>query len=159
MSSIFQRVWFEYLQPLIGRPDRFQVAALCYRWKGETLEVLLIRSLHTRRWILPKGWPMKGRDAAEAAAAEAWEEAGAIVSRLDRSPVGTYRYKKVLRGGPEAPCETMVFPMEVTALAEEFPQQDRRERTWVTRDEAAAAVDEPGLKELLVSFEPPTDGD
>ena len=153
MSSIFRRAWSDYLQPLLTRPDRFQVAALCYRRQGGRFEVLLISSLHTGRWILPKGWPMKGRDAAEAAATEAWEEAGAIISDLKKAPLGTYRYRKILRGGAEVPCETLVFPMEVRALAEDFPQAARRARAWMTPEEAADAVDEPGLQELLLEIE------
>lgn len=153
MSSIFRRAWSDYLQPLLVRPDRFQVAALCYRRRGGRTDLLLISSLHTGRWILPKGWPMKGRDAAEAAATEAWEEAGAIISDLNKTPVGTYRYKKVLRGGAEVPCETLVFPMEVVALADDYPQKSRRERAWMTPEEAADAVDEAGLKELLLEVE------
>lgn len=153
MSSIFGRAWSDYLQPLLGRPDRFQVAALCYRRHGDRLEVLLISSLHTGRWILPKGWPMKGRDAAEAAAAEAWEESGAVISRIDPAPIGSYRYTKVFRGGAGAACETTVFSMMVETLADEYPQQGRRERVWVTPGEAADAVDEPGLRDLLLTLE------
>ena len=153
MTSIFRRAWSDYLQPLLIRPDRFQVAALCYRRRTGKLEVLLISSLHTGRWILPMGWPMKGRDAAEAAAAEAWEEAGAIISHLRKSPLGSYRYRKVLRGGAEVPCETLLFAMEVASLAEEYPQRARRERAWVTPEEAAEAVDEPGLRELFLTLD------
>jgi 8-oxo-dGTP pyrophosphatase MutT (NUDIX family) len=96
---------------------------------------------------------MKGRNAAEAAATEAWEEAGAVISSLGPTPVGTYRYKKAFRGGAAATCETMVFPIEVESLADEYPQKERRRRAWVSPEEAAEAVDEPGLKELLLSVE------
>jgi 8-oxo-dGTP pyrophosphatase MutT (NUDIX family) len=154
MSSIFRRAWSDYVQPLLGRPDRFQVAALCYRRQQGRLEILLISSLHTGRWIIPKGWPMKGRDAAEAAAAEAWEEAGAVIARVNRTPIGSYRYTKVFRGGAGAACETTVFPMRVETLADEYPQKGRRERAWVTPEEAADAVDEPGLRDILLSLAP-----
>jgi 8-oxo-dGTP pyrophosphatase MutT (NUDIX family) len=153
MTSILRRAWFEYVQPLLMRPHQLQVAALCYRQRNGRVEVLLITSLHNRRWILPKGWPMKGRDAAEAAATEAWEEAGAVITRRSATSVGSYRYRKVFRGGAEATCETMVFPMEVGSLADEYPQKERRQRAWVALEEAADAVDEPGLKELLLSLE------
>jgi 8-oxo-dGTP pyrophosphatase MutT (NUDIX family) len=153
MSSIFRRAWSDYLQPLLGRPVRLQVAALCYRRQERGIEVLLVSSLHTGRWILPKGWPMKGRDAAEAAATEAWEEAGAVISRVDPEPVGTYRYTKVFRGGAGATCETTVYLMEVETLADEYPQEGRRQRIWVSPGEAADAVDEPGLRDLLQSLD------
>ena len=54
-----------------------QYAALCYRFrKDNTLEILLITSRDTGRWVIPKGWPMKGKRAHEVAAGEAYEEAG-----------------------------------------------------------------------------------
>lgn len=149
MTSIFRRAWSDYVRPLLTRPDQLQVAALCYRQRNGGVEVLLITSLHTGRWIVPKGWPMKGRDAAEAAAAEAWEEAGAIVARLGTNPLGTFRYTKRMRGGAGMPCETIVFPVEVAELSDDFPQKDRRDRRWSPPEEAARLLDEPGLQDLI----------
>ena len=37
-----------------------QVAALPYRVTDAGLEILLITSRRTHRWIVPKGWPAKG---------------------------------------------------------------------------------------------------
>ena len=43
------------------REPRVQLAALPWRrTSGGDVEVLLITSRETRRWIIPKGWPMKG---------------------------------------------------------------------------------------------------
>ena len=45
-----------------------QVAALCWRAGKGGLEVLLITSLNSKRWILPKGWPeadLTGSDSAD----------------------------------------------------------------------------------------------
>lgn len=62
---------------MLRRPPRLQYAALCYRHlPGYTLEILLITSRDTGRWVIPKGWPMKGGRAHQVAAREAFEEAG-----------------------------------------------------------------------------------
>ncbi|HHX88347.1 MAG TPA: NUDIX domain-containing protein, partial [Paracoccus sp.] len=72
-------------EPVFRRPDYIQAAALCLREGNKGREVLLISSLKSERWILPKGWPMKGRTLAGAALQEAWEEAG-VVGRADEVP-------------------------------------------------------------------------
>lgn len=61
------------LRALMGTPAE-QTAALCTH--PQTGQVLLITSRDTGRWVLPKGWPMRGRSMAQAALIEAWEEAG-----------------------------------------------------------------------------------
>ncbi|MFC6583776.1 NUDIX hydrolase [Sulfitobacter aestuariivivens] len=53
---------------------RTQFAALCYRVKKGKVQVLLVTSRGTKRWIVPKGWPMDGKTPAQSAALEAWEE-------------------------------------------------------------------------------------
>ena len=56
---------------------RVQYGALPYRLKDDaSVEVLLVTTRQTKRWIIPKGWPIKGLTPAEAAAREAYEEAG-----------------------------------------------------------------------------------
>ena len=71
---------------------RTQFAALPYRRRKGQVQVLLITSLDTDRWILPKGWPMDGCTPAATAAQEAWEEAGirllAKAHIQERSPGG-----------------------------------------------------------------------
>jgi 8-oxo-dGTP pyrophosphatase MutT (NUDIX family) len=54
-----------------------QVAALPLRKKRDkTLEVLLVSSRDTGRWVIPKGWPSKRMSDSAAAAREAKQEAG-----------------------------------------------------------------------------------
>ncbi|HLL59899.1 MAG TPA: NUDIX domain-containing protein, partial [Allosphingosinicella sp.] len=63
----------------VVRPRRgpLQVAALPYRRGADgSVEVLLVTTRGTGRWMVPKGWPMRGKSHAEAAAQEAFEEAG-----------------------------------------------------------------------------------
>lgn len=144
--------WEEYLSPLIRRPRRAQVAALCYRGKGKDKEVLLITSRGTGRWILPKGWPMADKPAPQAAAQEAWEEAGVKKAKLNETPIGAFSYDKELDDGAVAACEATVFPLKVKELTDEFPEADERNRRWVRPEDAAKMVTEPGLKRLLRNF-------
>ena len=84
-----------------------QVAALPYRRRGKKLEVLLITSRETRRWVIPKGWPMKGKKDWNAAAIEGLEEAG-IKGDVGHKSVGTFRYVKRRITG-DLDCNFYVF--------------------------------------------------
>ncbi|WP_375690737.1 NUDIX hydrolase [Pseudooceanicola sp. LIPI14-2-Ac024] len=149
---MFHTLWQNYIAPVLRRPARFQVAALCYRQAAGGPEILLITSRETKRWVLPKGWPKSGLEAAGTAIEEAWEEAGVITRSHTPPLVGTYRYDKRLRGG--VPVETVVnvYAISVKALHDDYPEKDERDRVWKTASAAAAAVDEPELKDLLLRF-------
>lgn len=137
----------EKLGRVLGRrPASMQVAALCRNSK--TGKVLLITSRGTRRWILPKGWPMPGRSLAEAAEQEAWEEAG-VKGKLSAKEIGSYHYDKQQDRGFAIPVEVKVFLIDVKELRDKFPEADQRQRDWFTPEEAADLVDETGLKALL----------
>lgn len=72
------------------RVIRNQYAALPYRIHADRgLEVLLITSRGTRRWILPKGWPIF-RQPWYAATREAFEEAG-ILGTTVKVAFGAYK--------------------------------------------------------------------
>ncbi|WP_020040585.1 NUDIX hydrolase [Salipiger mucosus] len=144
-------IWSEFIQPIMRRPSRYQVAALCFRRDGERLEILLITSLETRRWILPKGWPKTGFDAGGVALEEAWEEAGVKPRGGKPRLIGRYRYDKRLRGGIPLPTDVDVFAIETEKLYDTYPEVGRRERRWMSPQDAAEAVDEPELKDLLAN--------
>ncbi len=152
MPPKLKSAWEEFVSPLLRRPRRAQVAALCYRGEGKDKEVLLITSRGTGRWILPKGWPMADKPAPQAAAQEAWEEAGVKDATLETTPIGQYSYDKELDNGTVTPCQATVFPLEVRELSDNFPESHERNRTWVRPNEAAEMVAEPGLKRLLRNF-------
>jgi len=135
--------------PLFHRPTAQQVAALCYRDTTQGQEVLMITSRDTGRWILPKGWPMRDKTDAEAAAQEAWEEAGVKPAVIADTPIGSYGYDKVLDNGLAMPIETTVYAVEVDKLANKFPEAKERKRKWMRPDKAANLVDEPELRALL----------
>lgn len=149
---IGQWIWRHLLAPLLGRPPRLQVAALCTRGRGEQTEVLLVTSRGTGRWVLPKGWPMRGRSAAQAALQEAWEEAGVRHGHVSDRPIGRYTAEKGLASGLPVPVELLVFAVEVVELRDDFPEADQRRRVWVGPEDAADMVIEPGLRDLLRRF-------
>lgn len=139
---------------MFRRPAREQYGALCYRVrkKKPAIEILLITSRDTGRWVIPKGWPMDGKSAAAAAAREAWEEAG-VRGNIREAPIGSYNYLKGLPHGLKVDCRVRVFPLSVDDLSENFPEKDERRAEWVTCQEAARRVQEPGLKDLILAFE------
>src|SRR6476619_2038868 len=76
---------------------RVQYAALPFRLNGKTrTEVMLVTSRETRRWIIPKGWPHKGKAPHDSAAREAFEEAG-VVGAVGKRAVGSFPYQSTLR--------------------------------------------------------------
>ena len=91
-----------------------QIAALCWR-TNPLLEVLLITSLKTQRWILPKGWPHDGMSLAASAAREAEEEAG-VTGEVTPLPLGHYRYIKD-KAGAALPIRVEVFALKVHGAA------------------------------------------
>ena len=121
---------------------------MCWRAGAEGPEVLLITSLNSKRWILPKGWPEDGLAPAENAAREAFEEAG-VSGKLDTRPIGNFHYLKEKKDGSGMPCKVDVFALQVTKQAEDWPEKGAREMAWLAPEQAAANVSEPGLRSLL----------
>ncbi|MFG1374671.1 NUDIX domain-containing protein [Xanthobacter oligotrophicus] len=130
---------------------RVQYAALPYRVRRDgEVQIRLITSRETRRWVIPKGWPMKGLSPPKAAAREAYEEAG-LVGVISREPLGMYTYEKRL-GTRSVLCDVLVFPLKVKRLLEKWPERFQRYGFWFSIDSAAAAVQEEDLSELIRSF-------
>lgn len=130
---------------------RTQIGALCWRVRKDKTEVLLITSRETGRWVIPKGWPMKNKTAVEAAEQEAWEEAG-VKGKPSETCLGFYAYHKVIGPGTDVPCVVSVYPLKVKSTADDFPEAKERKRRWFTLKKAAARVDEPELKDILLGF-------
>ncbi len=149
MIDTISKAWAEYVQPILQRPRRLQVAALCYKQDSDAKEVLLITSRDTGRWIIPKGWPMNGKNADEAALQEAWEEAGVRKGTVTGDALGYYNYDKELKTGLPVAVETLVFPVKVTELRDDFPEAGERTRKWVSPEDAANMVQEPALQDML----------
>ena len=126
-----------------------QLAAVpCRRGATGEVEVLLVTSRISRHWLLPKGWPMVGKTLQEAAAQEAFEEAG-VIGKMRRSPAGRYHYKKLMKDGTVVPCVVVCYPLRVSKELTEWPEAGQRLRQWFLLKDAAAAVFEPALAQLL----------
>ncbi len=136
-----------------ARPDVEQYGALCYRDKGGKVEILLVTSRGTGRWIVPKGWPVKGQTPAGSATVEAFEEAG-VEGRASPICVGVYSYGKVLENATERPVRVALYPLRVRKLRRRYPEAQQRKRRWFSRKRAVELVDEPELKDLLRGFDP-----
>lgn len=152
MFHFVKRTWSDVLLPIFHTPTEQQVAALCYKGTDAGRKVLLITSRDTGRWIVPKGWPVEGKDGAGSALQEAWEEAGVKKADIEAEPIGTYSYDKGKSDGTEVPIVVDVYAAEVEDLKKKYPEVDERARAWFSPPEAAKLVDEPELKAILRTF-------
>lgn len=133
-------------------PEAAQIAALPVRRSRDgSIEVLLITSRETRRWIIPKGWPMKGLKDHKAAAREAEEEAG-VKGAIRKEPIGSYSYWKRRTAHFEL-CQVKVYLLEVQDQLKQWREQHQREAQWFSAREAADRVDEPGLREIIAGLD------
>ena len=112
---------------------------------------MLVTSRETKRWVLPKGWPMAGLGAAQAAAREALEEAG-IKGRISSHKIGGYRYSKRLKRGNFIDCSVDVYALHVMTQRADWPEKRQRVARWFHSSEAAQLVAEPELASLIKSF-------
>ena len=152
MNFPLRKAWADLVQPMFQRPKKVQVAALCYRETGADKEVLLVTSRDTRRWIIPKGWPINGKDSIGTALQEAWEEAGVREGLGAKTALGSYTYDKSYASGWSEKVETIVYPVAVTDMRDDFPEAEERNRKWVAPQVAANMVSEPELKNILNQF-------
>ena len=136
---------------------RIQYGALCWRLADSNVEVLLISSRDTGRWVIPKGWPIPGLSPEAAAMQEAWEEAG-VRGQVNPICLGRYGYLKGLSVDTTVPCAVAVYGVRVERLAADYPEVKVRRRNWVPVAEAATLVDEIGLREMFAEFLPPAEG-
>lgn len=146
-NSPMQRLW-GLLRGLFLRPARLQIAALCHRMREGQLEVLLVASRGTKRWILPKGWPELDHRSHRTAVIEAFEEAG-VTGKVSQEPFGRFRSTKGLDSGLRVNTDVLVFLIEAQAQAEDYPEAGERECRWLPIAEAIKLASEPGLVDIL----------
>lgn len=106
-------------------------------------QVCLVTSRNGKRWVVPKGCLEPGKTAAEIALQEAWEEAG-LVGLLQPDPVGSYLYDK-----NGLTCHVLVYLLHVTEVAEHWPEEAMRERTWAAPAEVLTRLEDRGLREIV----------
>lgn len=125
-----------------------QYAALPWRETASGREILLISSRDTGRWVIPKGWPIKGLSPAETAAREAFEEAG-LGGKISKKPIGEFQYDKRLKDGTAHVCRVEVFALEQMIQHPDWPERGQRTLQWFDVPTAAEAVQEPELKQII----------
>lgn len=110
--------------------------------------VLLIQSTRRKGWVLPKGGWETDEEITEAAAREAWEEAGiSIQIDYDLGEIAETRPPK-----KASKDRSLYHFYEATVLKEEddWPERDKRERNWFTFAQAKDALStRPELLEAL----------
>ena len=121
-----------------------QSAVIPWRLQNDEVEILVILSSKKKHWVVPKGIKEPGMSSQESAAEEALEEAG-VEGVVGDEPLGCFVYEK---WGAATTCH--VYPMEVTReLAYEEWQENHRQRTWVTPEQAAAQLKQPQLGPMV----------
>jgi 8-oxo-dGTP pyrophosphatase MutT (NUDIX family) len=126
-----------------------QAGAIPFKAGPDGPLVLLMTSLETGRWVIPKGGIEPGESAWRAAEREALEEAG-IKGIIHKTPLGSYTYGKRLRSGAVRPTIVEVFLLEVRKQLKKWPERGQRRLEWVTIPAAADLVEEPGMVTLLL---------
>lgn len=136
------------------REPRVQSAALPWRLTADgAVEVLLVTSRDTRRWVVPKGWPIKGLKSFQTAAREAFEEAG-VEGEIAKKKIGVFHYDKRLRSGRVQHVRVGVYALKVAIERETWPETGQRDKLWTGPQAAAELVQELELAEILRRFAP-----
>jgi len=129
----------------VDPPAAHQCAAVCCRTGPRgTLQVLLITSKDTGRWVIPKGNIDEGEKPYLGALREAYEEAG-VWGKVRKRALGYYSYVK---DGAKR-LTVSVHLLKVKTEADSFPEAKHRRKLWVHPWDAADLVSEPELKALF----------
>src|SRR5712671_4361688 len=119
----------EHLRQLRGSE---QVAAICYRVRKSAIEFLLVKT-RGGRWIFPKGSAEPGLTHAQAAALEAFEEAG-VHGRMEEASFTGYVQRK--RGRMRGVTELSVSAHLCEVLRLVPPPELNRNPTWFSAEKA-----------------------
>jgi 8-oxo-dGTP pyrophosphatase MutT (NUDIX family) len=128
-----------------------QIAALPFRVRKAGVEILLITSRETKRWVIPKGWPMAGFKDYNSARVEAFEEAG-VGGHMTRKCIGKFHYEKLRTTNTKNTLRVDVYSLEVKTTLRNWPEKSERKRQWFPAEEAAALVNEKELRTLITKF-------
>src|SRR5260370_18994341 len=109
---------------------------------------MLMSSGETSGWVIPKGWPKKGKSPQYSAAREAFEEAG-VVGAVAKRPVGSFSYEKRLKNGAVVRCAVRVFALEVSRQSKQWPEKQERLVQGPPAAQAAEPVNEPNLGAII----------
>lgn len=125
-----------------------QVAALPFRQDEDGVHLLMVTSRTRKRWILPKGNPIKGLAPNKVAEVEALEEAG-VVGLACPKAIGAYAYDHLNDDGSIRPSKVAVYPLLVTEQMDDWKEKNQRTIKWVPLKRAAKRADDKELSALL----------
>jgi 8-oxo-dGTP pyrophosphatase MutT (NUDIX family) len=115
-----------------------QVAAVCYRRSGDSLEFKLVRT-KAGRWTLPKGHIEEGEQPWQAAEREALEEAG-VRGRIMTEPFALYPHEKHTRDGRRVELTVAAYLLEVESDSD--TPEPWRDPTWFPPEQASQKLAE-----------------
>jgi 8-oxo-dGTP pyrophosphatase MutT (NUDIX family) len=124
----------------MGKPKLIPQSAAVAIYKNR---VCLITTSSGKRWIVPKGHREAGHSARKTAKLEAWEEAG-IAGKLEDKRLGEFVYEKA---GNK--FRVKVFALQVTKVADRWPERKKRKRRWLAYREAKRRIEHPELRKLI----------
>ena len=122
-----------------------QAGVIAYRIRRGEVQVLLMTSRDTGRWIIPKGNIKPGTTPSQVAAQEAFEEAGIKGTIVSSTPLGVYTYFKKLGSGEVRAAAVEVFLLQVKKQLKKWPEKGERQLAWVSAKEAVGLIEEPGV--------------
>jgi 8-oxo-dGTP pyrophosphatase MutT (NUDIX family) len=112
------RVWIE-----LWMTRQIAALPLCFAPAGG-LDVFLVTSRGSGRWIIPKGNPIKGLSSADVAAQEALEEAG-LVGRVLPRCIGSFAFERLRRDSGK-PWLIDVYPLFVEKQVRKWDEKSQR---------------------------------
>jgi 8-oxo-dGTP pyrophosphatase MutT (NUDIX family) len=124
-----------------------QVAAVCFRVAGSGIEFLLVRT-RGGRWTFPKGCTEPGLTHAQAAALEAFEEAG-VHGRMEEASFARYMHRKGA-GRKAERREVTVHAHLCEVLRLGRPKESNRHPTWFPVEKAKRRLREDRAPECGV---------
>jgi 8-oxo-dGTP pyrophosphatase MutT (NUDIX family) len=112
-----------------------QVAAVCYRRRGQAIEFLLVNTNGGGKWTFPKGCVEPNISHSKAAEREAREEAG-VRGHIEPRHFHIYTHSKGVFWKPPGVREFVIkaFLLEVDEIGE--PEESMRNPTWFSPEEA-----------------------
>ncbi|MEQ8504664.1 MAG: NUDIX hydrolase [Rhodospirillales bacterium] len=128
---------------MINPPPVEQSCVVPFRIKGKELEIALITSRNTGRWIVPKGTVEPNMTPQASAAKEALEEAG-LLGEPGTKALGEYFYTKF-----DQVHRVQIFSLEVTRALDDWDEKHFRRRVWVSGGEAIDRINELAVQEAI----------
>ena len=124
-----------------------QVAAVCYRVRPSGIEFLLVRT-NSGHWTFPKGKAEPGLTYAQAAALEAFEEAG-VHGRIEEASFARYVRRKrsdardSTRSAPKPAEQELAVQAHLCEVSRlEPPQESNRHPTWFSVEKTKRRLQE-----------------